>query len=175
MRSGWQTWSFTNIDGKEGEIQWRRYYVLLVKCTSLLTDRDQTYNSYCACAVNVRLRFRKIHEIEGEIPLRKYLLLQVNCLLYWPIVTKLKKLVDVQWMIGVEFQNDSRNRGQDTVEKVLCSSSYRTIVTKLRIVVSHVRWVTGVEFQKDPLNRRIDTFEKVLCSSSKVPFVIDRS
>jgi len=42
-------------------------------------------------------------------------------------------------MIGVEFQNDSRNRGQDTVEKVLCSSSYRTIVTKLRIVVSHVR------------------------------------
>jgi len=47
-------WSFTNTHGKEGEIQWRKYYVLLVKCPSLLTDRDHTYNSYCACAVNDR-------------------------------------------------------------------------------------------------------------------------
>jgi len=42
------------IHGIEGEIQWRKYFVLRVKCPSLLTDRNQTYTNCSACAENGR-------------------------------------------------------------------------------------------------------------------------
>ena len=50
------------------------------KVPSLLTDHIQNYTICRACAVSdIFFSFRKIHEIEVEIPWIKYFVLQVKC------------------------------------------------------------------------------------------------
>jgi hypothetical protein len=45
-------WSFRNINGIEGDIQWRKYFVIQVKFSSLLTDGKQNYAIGRECAVS---------------------------------------------------------------------------------------------------------------------------
>jgi len=46
--------SFRKFHGMEGDIHWRRHFVLQVNYLSLFTDCNRTYTNHRACAVSGR-------------------------------------------------------------------------------------------------------------------------
>jgi len=131
MRSQKHMWRFRKILPREPKIQMRNWFVLQIKCSSLLIDRNKNYLFCSACADCAR------HEVLGKLMQwrlrcrrKASLFSKSSTLRFLAIATHLTVFLAHGWEVrGMNFQENPSIRRRDAKEKTLCSPSNVPFVT----------------------------------------------
>ena len=99
-----------------------------IECPSLLTDRNQTFIVFRACAESPGYRVSRNSLPWKSRQLRKYIVLQVKCPSFLTN-TKISSFVGhAQRLAEVDFQEIPWNEIRDSAYKVLCCSREVTFI-----------------------------------------------